>query len=453
MAFDFTTFTTLDPNTDFTVSATNITVNTMRLDIDAWSYDDGGAGYIEGNFSFNFEITHDGLSSAGSNIASCFALTNIVDDWQFILDNSGDELCVMVRESGGVLGLELIEIDGGTKYQGANITGLTSGIKYYATIYRDESVGAYGTIYLDLYTDSARTTLFGSSVRDLHSSKKDYRYLWAVQSRNVGSAFWASFKVSNMDGGPTATIEENLAFTESILVDREITIEENLAFTEEIDAISDVLREDIGFQETILVDREITIEENLAFTEDVTKIGNLTLSFGVAGFPSGAATEWRLKDDGLGLVQDWTTDTVQEDVEITGKSSYMISGLEIPDGFQGKLSWRIPGTKYYAVQFLNYLDTGIQQLASLPTLAEIEASTVLAKEASSKRILGLCLDNHVEDDIIRDPAGNKTSSTLYLYDSAANATVHDKATGLIGKVDMTAAYTANRMTLLKGLEA
>lgn len=68
-------------------------------------------------------------------------------------------------------------------------------------------------------------------------------------------------------------------------------------------------------------------------------------------------------------------------------------------------------------------------------------------------LLGLCLENHVEDDIIRDPSGNKTSATLYFYNSAANATAHDKSTGLISKVDITATYSANKMTLLKGLKA
>lgn len=71
---------------------------------------------------------------------------------------------------------------------------------------------------------------------------------------------------------------------------------------------------------------------------------------------------------------------------------------------------------------------------------------------ATNRLLGLCLDNHVEDNIVRDGDGNKLSSTLYFYDSAANATLHD-GTGLLGKTNITATYAAGLMTLLKGLKA
>ena len=68
------------------------------------------------------------------------------------------------------------------------------------------------------------------------------------------------------------------------------------------------------------------------------------------------------------------------------------------------------------------------------------------------KLLGLCLENHVEDDVVRDTQGNKTSCTLYNYDSAANATTHDKATGLVSSYDVTAAYTAGKMTLFKSVK-
>ena len=66
---------------------------------------------------------------------------------------------------------------------------------------------------------------------------------------------------------------------------------------------------------------------------------------------------------------------------------------------------------------------------------------------------GLCLDNHVEDDIVRDSNGNKTSSTLYFYDTAANTALHDGATGLIDKLNVAVTYVDGKMTLLKGTKA
>jgi hypothetical protein len=64
------------------------------------------------------------------------------------------------------------------------------------------------------------------------------------------------------------------------------------------------------------------------------------------------------------------------------------------------------------------------------------------------RVLGLVLDNHVEDDIVRDTNGLKTSSIIYAYNSAANATTHDKVTGVVGKYVVAVAYSGGRMTKL-----
>ena len=69
------------------------------------------------------------------------------------------------------------------------------------------------------------------------------------------------------------------------------------------------------------------------------------------------------------------------------------------------------------------------------------------------RILGLVMENLVEDDIVRDTNGNKISSTIYIYDSAANATTHDKATGLDASYDIAASYTNNLMDLFKSIKA
>jgi hypothetical protein len=94
---------------------------------------------------------------------------------------------------------------------------------------------------------------------------------------------------------------------------------------------------------------------------------------------------------------------------------------------------------------------------NLGTLAEIEGSTVLAKQTKLDslytamfRMLGLMMENHVEDDIVRNAAGLKTASTFYLYDSKANALTHDKATGLTETYSIAITYDVNgKMTLFK----
>ena len=73
-------------------------------------------------------------------------------------------------------------------------------------------------------------------------------------------------------------------------------------------------------------------------------------------------------------------------------------------------------------------------------------------EAFSK-ILGLALQNYVEDDIVRDGNGNKKSSTLYIYDTPTNATTHNKVDGLLFSYDVTASYVSQALTLFKSIES
>ena len=95
----------------------------------------------------------------------------------------------------------------------------------------------------------------------------------------------------------------------------------------------------------------------------------------------------------------------------------------------------------------------------VPTVAEIWANAIRTLTSfgtlddNVARILGLVMENLVEDDIVRDANGNKTSSVIYLYNSAANAITHDKATGLIESYDTAASYTNNLMDLFKSIKA
>ena len=66
------------------------------------------------------------------------------------------------------------------------------------------------------------------------------------------------------------------------------------------------------------------------------------------------------------------------------------------------------------------------------------------------RGLGLMMENHVEDDIVRNAQGLKTSSKFYLYDSSAHATTHDKVTGVIAAYTVSVSYDGSgRVTLFK----
>lgn len=118
----------------------------------------------------------------------------------------------------------------------------------------------------------------------------------------------------------------------------------------------------------------------------------------------------------------------------------------------------VPATIQVYPGFPQSVDNDIK-LSLLPTVAEIWAhgtrtlTSFGALTSDLARVLGLVMENLVEEVISRDSNGNKTSSTIYIYDSAANATTHDKATGLIASYDISASYTNNLMDLFKSVKA
>ena len=64
----------------------------------------------------------------------------------------------------------------------------------------------------------------------------------------------------------------------------------------------------------------------------------------------------------------------------------------------------------------------------IPTLTEIEASTVLAKEAVLERVLGLSQENHEITNPVYSATGKMTSCRITIYPSAADCVAHTNAT-------------------------
>lgn len=149
----------------------------------------------------------------------------------------------------------------------------------------------------------------------------------------------------------------------------------------------------------------------------------------------------------------WATEYASDSID----SNYAVSNA-VPDGVFIQEAVRASTSECIGRDetLMNSLATQAS-VNDVPTLAEIEASTVLAKQAklddlhsALPRQLGLMMENHVEDDIVRNAAGLKTSSAFYLYDSKVNALAHDKATGLIETYAIAITYDANsRMSLFK----
>lgn len=88
-------------------------------------------------------------------------------------------------------------------------------------------------------------------------------------------------------------------------------------------------------------------------------------------------------------------------------------------------------------------------LAVAAVAGAMALNSTVAKEATLTRALGLVLENHVEDDIVRDANGLKIASNIYCYDSSAHATAHDKVTGLTAVYATTVTYASGHMTRFK----
>jgi len=196
MAFkDFDLATEVDPNTHLTPNGVKIDWTGVTRSEDVHCYFDEGAAHFDGDFEHLLEVYADSASTAGGN-AVPWAITNIIDDRRGIRDASGDYIDIYTACQAGNWNLYLAESDGGTPYQDGSIA-LSYDTLYYLKVVRNEAVGAQGTAYCYIYSDSGRTVLVDTVSVALHTSKKDYRYYFGFNSNNSGGAQTATGYTQN----------------------------------------------------------------------------------------------------------------------------------------------------------------------------------------------------------------------------------------------------------------
>jgi hypothetical protein len=79
------------------------------------------------------------------------------------------------------------------------------------------------------------------------------------------------------------------------------------------------------------------------------------------------------------------------------------------------------------------------------------AATLATLTALAQRILALSYDNVVEDGQVYNGSGKLTASSVWFYNSAANATTNDHVTGLTYRYSITGAYDINGNCTLFGM--
>jgi hypothetical protein len=183
MTEDFSTYTKVDPNSRFFVDKHQINFTGLPASEAAYLYKDYGANYFSGNFSFNVDVTV--AASIASTVVAVWGLANVLGSVDSLRLSSADEQALIFYQSGSTLTLNLEETVGGTPH---DVTyNITLNRPYYLTIRRDTSVGTYGTLYCDIYSDAARTTLLTTLTRTLTASKS-FRYAYAIQSYSTGTS-------------------------------------------------------------------------------------------------------------------------------------------------------------------------------------------------------------------------------------------------------------------------
>ncbi len=182
---DFTTYTEVDEGGTVTKNTSRITyTNFDPRDVKGYVYYDKGANY----FNSDFEHLFTAAPTSGSySVFICpWVLANAVGDLHELeLANENYLYVLFVWTSNTEITMYLGEHYSGSYYADTYIGG--EGNIYYYKVVRNESVGANGTLYAYIYSDSTRTTLLDTLTVALHS-KVDFRYDYAISSYDYNAA-------------------------------------------------------------------------------------------------------------------------------------------------------------------------------------------------------------------------------------------------------------------------
>lgn len=177
---DFSTYTELDPNSRITITNSKVSRAGLSRGETAYVYKDFGVDYFNGSFEQRFNIQLTSYNAGGLTVF--WQMTSDVNNFKWLSDNTKSNLALYTFGNA----LRLYERDGANEYNDSYT--ITTGTNYYVSIVRDESTGTYGTLYAYIYSNSARTTLLDTLSLTLHSSKKDFRYLYACNTYNDAEA-------------------------------------------------------------------------------------------------------------------------------------------------------------------------------------------------------------------------------------------------------------------------
>jgi hypothetical protein len=188
---DFSAYTEYDEGSDITKTADRITfTNAETRDDTFYVYDDKGAGHFDGDFEHREKVL-ESVHNTAAVLVSWIVANAVADLYALIGANESCLSFFLYHDAGGYY-MRLRERDSATSYTD-EYQDFSLSTVYYLQIERDESVGTYGTIYAYIATSNYYSD--GGSLVDtlsvtLHTSKKDYRYVYGLSgydsSKGIG---------------------------------------------------------------------------------------------------------------------------------------------------------------------------------------------------------------------------------------------------------------------------
>jgi hypothetical protein len=186
-SMDYTTFTEVDPGNHLSIDSPSLITVSPNLpgNSNTYVYKDMGKGFFSSDFVIKSGMYH--TSGTGYYHPRFCMVSNHLGNLP-VHDDNGYPFLTASR-IGGYAGDRwyVTEFDG-VSFNSAWVEKEVSPSSY-VTLTRDVSVGDYGRLTLDVYSDADRTVLEGSVYIDL-TVKQNLRYLYALNNGDVVATNW-----------------------------------------------------------------------------------------------------------------------------------------------------------------------------------------------------------------------------------------------------------------------
>lgn len=171
-----------DEQARLTVESDKVTSTSLDQDEDAYLAKDFGAAHFSGDFlhTFNMNTT----ARANTSITAYWAMANELGSVGDLYGNLDPYVHVRHQQAFGIL-LNETDSAGSSTYD--NYAAAATSTDYYIEVERDEAVGANGTMYCRIYSDSTFSTLVDVLSITL-TFTADWRYLYAHQAWDTGTS-------------------------------------------------------------------------------------------------------------------------------------------------------------------------------------------------------------------------------------------------------------------------